>query len=390
MLFIYRILNGYLKVAFSGDISETVLNICAQNGISLWNSRSKGGKIICCITIRDFKYLRQALRGKGIRAHITEKHGLPFLRNSYKKRYGIAVGAVLFFLLLKLMSMFLWNIEVVGNTSVSTEDILFTLEKLGIHEGAVIKNINPNVGKQQLLIEMDSLAWASLNIEGCRLTVNVTEISKKEENKDAPLNLKATADGVIRKIDIISGNCVVKVGDTVKKGDLLVSGIKETENTTEFVRSKGVITALTEREFTFFEKYEIKGTRKTGKTKEKSVLSFFTVKLPLYIGCEKESYEEIQKIKCLKLFGTALPIRTYTKKFIFTEETVDVFTREQLEKRLIGKAETEIKNEKITDFKTLKQEFTETDDGLKLKMLISAEENIAKEEILLFNTGNSE
>ena len=68
----------------------------------------------------------------------------------------------------------------------------------------------------------------------------------------------ATADGIIKKMDIVSGNSVVKVGQAVKKGDLLVSGIIETVDGTRFVKSKGTVLATSEKEITLRENFKQK------------------------------------------------------------------------------------------------------------------------------------
>ena len=44
-------------------------------------------------------------------------------------------------------------------------------------------------------------------------------------------------------MDITSGTSVVSVGQAVKKGDLLVSGIIETADVTRFVNSRGKVYA---------------------------------------------------------------------------------------------------------------------------------------------------
>lgn len=388
MLWLYRFIFGYLTLEFSGDISETILNICARNGLSVWSAKRVREKIRCCMTVREFRLLPNLVRGSGIRVHIRRKYGLPFITARYKKRTGLVVGAALFFLFLQVMSGFIWTVEVTGNTSVPSEDIITACEEIGIYEGVPKKSINTQNYKQRLLLKLDSLAWASLNIEGCRLTVNVTEVKTKDEESAEPTNLKARADGVIKKIDITSGNCVVKVGQTVHKGDLLVSGVIERADSTEFVRSQGSVTAVTEREITVSADWEKTVKEKTGKSRKKSVLSFFGIKLPLYLGCEHQSYESRLEVSEAKLFGKTLPIRLYTREFEYYREKKVKLSREELEKELKRLLDEKIKEEKIEDYELKNSEITETESGLMLKVIISAEEDITYQDILIISTGN--
>lgn len=213
------------------------------------------------------------------------------------------MGAAVFFAFLTFMSGFVWSVEVAGSSAVPERDIIAECKELGIYAGIRKGDISPASAKLQLLLKDNRLSWCAFNIEGCYLTVDVTEAKKKEEDNSVPTNLKAAADGIIKKIDVTAGNCIVKVGDTVAAGDILVSGIEERAEGTRFVHSIGSVTAATEREITVTANYRQKIKIKTGRKKTKRVLSFFTLKIPLYLGSEKGMYNAQTNVKTLKLFG---------------------------------------------------------------------------------------
>ena len=388
MLWIYRFICGFLTVEVSGDIAENILNICAKNGIPLWGIKRTGKKLCCRMTIKSFKLLPKVRKNSGIRIHILKKYGIPFIAARYKKRYGIIAGAAIFFGLLKLMSLFVWSIEVEGNKTVSASEITAACEEIGVYEGMNKKDLDPKNAGQSLLLKCGRLAWASFNLEGCRLTVNVTEAKPKAEDNSIPTNLKAAADGIITKIYVTSGNCVVKVGDSVAKGDLLVSGIIENENGTRFVHSIGKIEAVTEREIILDGSFEKKETVKTGEKKKKSALYFFTFKIPLYLGKVSGGYESRTEVKSVKLFNKSLPIRLYTKTFEITEDRTVRLSREQLENELLKRYNEYAKVENISGFEVKNREFDEIEGGIRLKMVICGTENIAGQDVMLFNTGN--
>ena len=388
MLWLYRFIIGFLEAEFSGDVAEVILNICAKNGISLWNSKRKGEKIRCHITVRDFKALSKAAKKSGIRVHILKKHGLPFIVNRYKKRFGIPAGAALFFCFLQIMSCFVWTVEVNGNKKADANEILAACEKIGIREGVQKSKIDPQIAKQELLLELETLAWASVNIEGCRVSVNVTETKEKGEDNSIPTNLKASADGIITKIDVTSGNCVVKAGDTVSRGELLVSGVIERADSTRFVHSAGSIIARTERVIEVKTHYKRTVSQKNGRVKKRSALSFFGIRIPLYLGSVNGSFESRSEVKDTFLFGKKLPIRLYTKYCEMTDEKEVTVSKNELLKELDGLLKEAAERENISDFEVKNREFDEIKGGISLKAVISAEENIAEQEILLFNTGN--
>lgn len=63
-------------------------------------------------------------------------------------------------------------------------------------------------------------------------------------------------------------------------------------------------------------------------------------------------------------------------------------TKDELLNELEGLLTQAANRENITDFEVKNREFDEIKGGISLKAVISAEENIAEQEILLFNTGN--
>ena len=389
MLFIYRFRRGFLRIEICGDIAEALLNICAKNGIPLWSIKRRGSVIRSFISVSDFRRLPRLIAGSGLRVHILARYGLPFFTERYKERLGIPVGAALFFAFLTFMSGFVWSVGIEGNGDIPKEELIAECRDLGIYEGMRKSDISPAGAKLQLLLRDNRLSWCAFNIEGCYLTVDVTEAKKKEEDNSVPTNLKAAADGTIKRIDVTSGNCIVKVGDTVAKGDILVSGIEERADGTKFVHSAGRVTAVIEREITVTAKYKQKTAVLTGKKKNKRVLSVFGLKIPLYLGSESKPYRASTNKKVLKLFGRELPVALYEKRFEFTEETEKNFDRTSLEAELDRLFSEQVKLEISGNFAVKNREIDEIQGGLRLKTAVSAEENIAVQDIMLFNTGNS-
>lgn len=319
MLFLYRFFLGILEIEIYGIYPEKVLNICERNKISLWDIKIKKGKICCKINVRDYRKMPRLFKRQGVRLHILSRSGLPFFTNKYKRRFGVVLGFALFFSLLFYLSSFIWIVEINGNKMVSNAEIMALCEQIGIREGIKADDFDAKIKAQELLLKNDKLSWASLNVEGCVLSINVTEIDKKKEDDLSPTNLVAGSDGIIKHIDVTVGNCVVKVGDTVRKGDVLVSGIIENESGIKFVKSRGSIIAETINTTELFQPYEFSESFLNGTQKTKSVLEVFTVKIPLFLGGEKNDYDSEYKVENLEIFGRKLPIKIHKRIFIYKE-----------------------------------------------------------------------
>ena len=178
---LYRIIFGFLRVQFYGDLKERALTLCAQNGITLWGNELKDGKIECFVSVREFKYLRALIRGKGVRVHIIKKYGLPFITNRYKKRVGILAGAVSFFLILQFMSGYIWIIDVDGNEIIKEKAVIDACRTIGITEGIKKNSIYPKLEREKLILQLDGVAWASININGQPTPFNIYRSPSNEK-----------------------------------------------------------------------------------------------------------------------------------------------------------------------------------------------------------------
>ncbi len=382
-IYLFRYIKGYLRLRFSGDFSERILNLCARNSATLWEiEKGKSGELFANVSIRDFRKMRTIRAKSGVRVKIIKKNGAPFIVRKYSKRVGFVLGIIVFLFLLNFLSGYIWKIEVSGNEKVNESLILNTCSELGITEGTKIEKIDTNKAKEQLLIKLNGLAWASFNIEGCRLTVEVSEIKNSAQNENEPSNLLAKVDGVIRHINIKSGNCLVKVGDAVVKGDVLVNGIIEfsESGTKSKVKSKGEIIAETKRTFTVaVSKKQIKSV--TGQTQTtKRVLSFFSVNIPLYLGETKEPFVCKTEVNNLKLFGEKIPI-SITKKIFYPTKEIEInLTEDEAKKIGAEKINNTLKNGSFKEFSLLNEDFKSTNDEFILTQTFKCEENIVYEE----------
>ncbi len=388
MLNLLRLLSGYIVVCFYGDNSEQILNICAKHSIKLWDLRFNKGKIIGNIRIKDFYLLRKIRPKKQIKIHIINRHGLIFKTNKYKKRIGFITGFIVFVLLLEFLSSFIWSIKIEGNKYIKDAELINVCSRLGIDIGTKTKNIDTLKSAQELLINHKSLAWASLNIEGSALTVNISEIKNAKEETELPSNLIADFDGEIKKIDVTSGNTLVKIRDTVRKGDVLVSGIIENQNSTCFVNSRGSIEAITKREFSVKGNFIENEMIPNGEIKKRCAVEIFSVKIPLYLGKEKDSYKSEYKIRKAKLFNQDLPMVVYTKTMNFTHESKIILTEGELIEKLEKQLEKKIKNSglKIINEGEIIKDYGK--EGITLTKILECSENIAVKQPILINSIN--
>lgn len=389
-IFLYRFFMGTLHIRLTTSSPEKFLNLCYANGIEIFKSRFKGKNLYFKTSIKSFKELRKINRRFSGKVHIVSKVGLPFFLYKNRERYGFLAGLTVFFLYLFIMSRFVWCINVSGTSLENTEKIINSLKEVGIYEGVRASSIDAKTVRNELLLKVNELSWAAINIEGSTVTIDVKETTKKDSEDTTPSNIYAEYDGVIKSVEALTGTAVVKPGQAVRKGDMLISGIVEYSTLhTELVRARGTVTAEIEETLKYYSNFKIKEKIRTGETKERTVLEIFSLKIPLYFGEITGDFECDIKSNNIKLFGKNLPIRKITKTFYFIEERENYFTKTNMKS-----GAEKILNEKIEKFigdgKLLGKEISEIEDekGIEFTAKILCEKDICREEKLLIGTSN--
>lgn len=249
------------------------------------------------VSINGFKLLRPVVRKTKCRVRILKKRGLPFLSSRYRKRKTFLAGAFLFVLLMCTMTSFVWSIEISGNKNLTVEFVEKALAENGIKPGAPKLSINTEKAVTRLMTNVEELAWISIDIKGTKVKVQLRERKPLPQMvpKNEPCSIVAVKDGMIRQIVVTDGIEAVKEGDTVKKGQLLISGsipIKNEETKFRLVHAMGSVSARTWYEAVCPVKLEEVTKVRTGRESRNYTVVLFAKKLELFH--KKTSYEEYE------------------------------------------------------------------------------------------------
>ena len=219
------------------------------------------------------------------------------------------------------LSGFIWNIEVNVPPELNEYEIRNQLRELGFYEGVRYNSDSIDNIKRKMKLNDERISWVSINIFGTNAVVELSpkiSVEKdKEINKKAVSNLKSTADGTITKINVHNGTAVVEIGEGVRKGQLLVSGIMEYNNGTNVMAdSEGTVYAKTSRTVTLSVPKEYSKAITSDEYVCKREFSFFGISFPITL-CGNPVGEYYKKESKLKptLFDNALPISITEEKW---------------------------------------------------------------------------
>lgn len=304
-ILIYYIL-GYVNIVVEGFFIERFINTCISKKIFFWKTnRSKSTVFSANIGVGNYKEVAKIARKCQCKIKITNKKGLPFLLNKYRKRkiFVATLGVIIIGII--AISNFIWNIEIKGIDETKQKEILEFIHNEGVDIGKYKNGVDLQNLINKIRIARDDIAWIGMEIKGTNLIIEVVEADEKPEiiNEDEYCNIVANNDGIIVKVNAQNGTPAVQEGDTVKKGDILVQGWiegKYTEN--RYVHAEGEIIAkvwYSEKEKVYYKQtYE----NKTGNKEKKYSLNINNFKINFFKTLSKfENYDTISTIKKLKI-----------------------------------------------------------------------------------------
>lgn len=180
---------------------------------------------------RDFENITNLLSGRIEFSH-SEPLGLYGFWKRLENKIPIMISVIISVLMVVVFSGFVWDIRVEGNEILTDSEIILSLSKCGFEVGDFWFLVDRGRIEAAFLDASGDISWINLNKRGSVAYVKVIEKDRIEEDNNEneyASNLIATADCVIEEITVKRGTAVVKPGDTVKRGDLLVIGATPSE-----------------------------------------------------------------------------------------------------------------------------------------------------------------
>lgn len=384
---------GYLTINVEGYFIERFINMCRNKNILLWNIKRKNSSfIICKIGIKEFKKIRDIAKKTKCKITITSKKGIPFIFEKYKKRKIFLLMMCIISGLLFVLSQFVWNIEVkITGDTLNEDEIINSLNENGLYIGEKKSSIDVKEIINNVRLKREDISWIGIEIKGTNAIVEVVEAEEKPEVVDENDYCSIVSDkpGKILKVIANNGTAMVKPGDIVKAGSLLIAGWIEGKYTgTRFVRADGKIDALVWYTETASVKLNEKKIEKTGNTEKKYALNINNFRINLYKKLSNfEKYDTIYTAKKIKIFSNFyIPVELIEcNNFEIKEENVN-YSEEEAKAEAKKRAEEKL-NDKVKDKENIRNvtvNYTVEEDEVKAEVTYEVFENIGTNEKIVF------
>ena len=392
LLRLWNYIRGYVIIIIEGNFLEKFINICIHRQIFLWDIKKvKDNKMMLKMSIKGFLLVRSIAKKTGCKVRIKRKIGVPFLLHRYKGRKTFVFGGILALILIYTLTSFIWVIEVSGNKKIETGEILKKISAYGVSPGRLKYRIDTKALTNKMMLEVPDLAWISITVKGTKLKVNVAERVKPPDLilKEVPCDIIAQKSGVVSATLAKAGSLLVRTGDMVKSGDVLISGTITSENKEikpYLVHAIGSIYASTWYEKTCLIDPLIKEKVRTGREKKKYALSLFTKRINLFRDIPQGNYEKIEVKKTISIGNDlALPFGVVIDQYIEVKTVEKEITFEEAKKMAVDKAYKEALEEIPENVEIKKTNTTFFKDHLgKLNadVIIECRENIGFEKAI--------
>ena len=366
---------------------EKFFNRCSDCGIRLSGVCNDGYGVVCRMSSADFRRIRPCARGIGVHVSIIRKSGLGLYLKHRRKRRAFFIGGAAALLIMFYLTSCIWVIDVTGNEKIPDKVILSSIEKHGLKVGSLRYGHDIKKLQNEVLIDLDSLSWLWVDIDGTRAVVKVREkeLGVESENRDGAYNMVASHSGYVTDIVAKSGRKVIERGDVVAEGDLLISGISATNfKGNRYIHSQGTVTAQTWRKKSGEYHHTKTEFKKTGKKVKKRTVNFFGFDVKLYLSKKTgfELYEESKKSSQMKILGNIyLPVSFTTDTFCEIIREDKKITDADAVSAAVNSLTAQIEGERSEGAVTVKREYEyqKLENGdVFVTVTVESEENIAR------------
>lgn len=387
-------LRGSVTAAVQGADTETLLNRCAGENLPLEDvDREAPDTLTVRVTGGRLRVLSRLAEGTDCTVTVRERRGLPFFLRRFRRRYALLAGLALCLAVVAVGSRVILTIDVTGNEQVTTREILGNLRLCGVSVGTFGPSVPVRQVNNRMLLAMEDLSFFSLNLSGTRAEVIVREKTPHPalRQDEVPTDVISSATGIITHMEDWWGDPQFGEGDTVCKGDVLISGtmlldvpplVEPTILGEMLTHAEGRVLARTWHTVTAELPMEAQVKSYTGEETVRRSLSLLGKRVNFYenSGISYERYDTITRLKALTPPAiSSLPILWETetvREYTLVPAAVDLTAAEtMLKERLLASLKEGMDEGEVlkTDYKA------EIQDGiLSVTLLAECTEQIGR------------
>ena len=329
-------MNKRIYLEVSNELNRFIKK-CIDNNINLYNISYKKDKIIVLIDVKDYLKIKRLNYYSKIR--VVKYDGLLNIKKIIKDNMFYILVIFLSFIWMNLLTNYIVDIKIIHSNNGIRRLLKEELDKNNIKKFSLAYSFEEldNITKKILADNKNNLEWVSIKKDGMKYIVRAEErIIKSEEVSDKPRDIVASKDAYITKVISSKGNVLVRQGEYVKKGTVLISGkITLYEDVKGVTSASGSVYGNVWYECTVETPKEISSERLTGRKRYN-----LNVGNKILLRNKYQNFRQ-KNIKEIKIFGLKIKFYREEEVEIIKTKTDDEYAlrrlKEEFDKKLNGK-----------------------------------------------------
>lgn len=329
-------MNKRIYLEVSNELNRFIKK-CIDNNINLYNISYKKDKIIVLIDVKDYLKIKRLNYYSKIR--VVKYDGLLNIKKIIKDNMFYISVIFLSFIWMNLLTNYIVDIEIIHSNSGIRRLLKEELDKNNVKKFSLAYSFEEldNITKRILADNKNNLEWVSIKKDGMKYIVRAEErIIKSEVVSDKPRDIVASKDAYITKVISSKGNVLVRQGEYVKKGTVLISGkITLYEDVKGVTSASGSVYGNVWYECTVETPKEISSERLTGRKRYN-----LNVGNKILLRNKYQNFRQ-KNIREIKIFGLKIKFYREEEVEIIKTKTDDEYAlrrlKEEFDKKLNGK-----------------------------------------------------
>lgn len=206
---------------------ERLMNMALTQGVQLYEVRRENAReITASIDLCQWPALRGIVRTLGARFRVLSRRGPFFTWRALRPQLWLGICLVLGAAALYGFCQCVWRIDIEPRDGLDVQLLARHLSEQGVHVGMHADGQTLRDIEDQMLIDYTDYTYIALDQRGMVLRVRAVAATPKPDtgSEAACANIVASCDAVIDQIYVYKGTAMVKPGDTVVKGQVLIAG----------------------------------------------------------------------------------------------------------------------------------------------------------------------
>lgn len=197
---------------------------------------------------QDLQIVKNVTSKCGDRMKIISLKGYLWSILRVYKRPVLLILAILLLALTIYIPKHIFFIEIEGSYITSDDQILEYASQCGLYFGCKADKIDSSAFKNKMISKLSQCRWIGVTSSGCVATIHISE-NEAENNdpvqKNTVSHIVAANDGLVDEITVTDGVQMCKVGQIVRKGQVLISGYEDCGLFVRASNAQGTIYAKT-------------------------------------------------------------------------------------------------------------------------------------------------